>query len=168
MSPHIKYLRYVVRHKWFVFVAGVKLGAPLWRLIIHDWSKFTPGEWFAYVDYFYGERERLKREEPDDFRYAIAAGPYVVAFDRAWLHHQHANKHHWQHWVLREDDGNTKIVEMPEKYIREMVADWMGAGRAITGKWEALAWYEKNASRIMLTQNTRLCVETLLKFGRMP
>jgi len=57
-----------------------------------------------------------------------------------------------QHWVLREDDGKTKYLEMPDNFAREMVADWCGAGRAITGKWEVWKWYEKNRERIMLHQ----------------
>ena len=45
MKAHLRYLGYVLRHKWFVLVAGLKVGAPLWRLLIHDWSKFTAAEW---------------------------------------------------------------------------------------------------------------------------
>jgi hypothetical protein len=45
-----------VRHKWFVLLAGLKTGAPLWRLIIHDWSKFTPAERGPYVRPFYGPK----------------------------------------------------------------------------------------------------------------
>lgn len=51
---HLRYLRYVLAHKWFVFIAGLRTGAPLWRLVIHDWSKLTPREWGAYVASFYG------------------------------------------------------------------------------------------------------------------
>lgn len=159
---HAKYLSYVVRHKWFVLVAGLQVKAPLWRLVIHDWSKFLPGEWVPYVDYFYGEKARLQKEESDDCRYWEAAQKYYDAFDRAWLHHQHANKHHWQHWVLRNDDGSVKTLEMPENFVREMVADWMGAGRAITGKWEAREWYLKNRERQQLHAATRTRVEQLL------
>lgn len=162
MKAHLKYLRYVLRHKWFVLVAGLKTGAPLWRLLIHDWSKFLPCEWFAYVNYFYGEKPRLQKEEWDDSRYWPAAQKYYDAFDRAWLHHQHANKHHWQHWTLREDSGRVKLLPMPDKYAREMVADWMGAGRAITGKWEAPAWYAKNREIIQLADKTRAYVDNAL------
>jgi hypothetical protein len=35
----VKYFWLTIMHKWFVFLAGFKTGAPLWRLIIHDWSK---------------------------------------------------------------------------------------------------------------------------------
>lgn len=160
MKKHWQYAKYLARHKWFVFVAGLRVGGiPLWRLVIHDWSKFLPCEWFAYVDYFYGERLRLLNEEPDDFRFWNAAQKYYDAFDRAWLHHQHANPHHWQHWVLRSDDGKTEYLEMPDSTAREMVADWCGAGRAVTGKWEVWLWYAKNRERILLHERTRKLVD---------
>ena len=148
MKAHLEYAAYVARHKWFVFVAGLKTGAPLWRLLIHDWSKLTPAEWTPYVHSFYGEGPPTPEVE--------------AAFDRAWLHHQHRNPHHWQHWLLREDDGDTKALVMPESLAREMVADWMGAGRAITGKWDVGGWYVKNARKIVLAPETRKLVERLI------
>lgn len=151
MKKHWKYLRYLVRHKWFVLIAGRAAGVSLWRLLIHDWSKFLPCEWLPYARYFYGGDEYnnqvLQRE-----------------FDAAWLHHQHFNPHHWQHWVLREDSGETKILEMPEHLCREMLADWQGAGRAITGQWGAEKWYAKNRSKIQLAPKTRIFVDTALEF----
>lgn len=142
--PHLRYALYVARHKWFVFVAGRRVGAPLWRLLIHDWSKLTPAEWSPYVTTFYTPR--------DD----------QAGFDRAWLHHQHRNPHHWQHWLLREDDGDLKALPMPEGLTREMVADWMGAGRAITGRWDVLSWYAKAREKMVLHPATRERVEDLL------
>jgi len=153
MRAHLKYAHYVARHKWFVLVAGRKTGAPLWRLLIHDVSKFLPCEWFPYVAYFYGRPpitgEESRRRAED--------------FDRAWLHHQHANPHHWQHWVLRQDDGEVKVLPMPENFVREMVADWAGAGRAIAGKWEVAEWYWTNFERVRLHPATRAQVERLLR-----
>lgn len=157
MSAHFRYLSYVIRHKWFVFLAGLKTDAPLWRLVIHDWSKFLPSEWFPYVEMFHGLGQTIDRVYERE-KYA----PIKNAFDRAWLHHQHANPHHWQHWVLREDSGATKLLQMPEHFIREMVADWMGAGRAITGRWETAEWYAKNREKILMTEPTRVLVEALL------
>ena len=143
---NIQYLNYMIRHKWFVFQAGLKTKAPLWRLIIHDWSKFMPIEWIAYSNFFYGDK--TKDFEP--------------AFDRAWLHHIHLNPHHWNHWVLNKDDGEVKCLAMPEKFIREMVADWAGAGKAITGRWEVREWYEKEKKNIHLEYGTLAQVENLL------
>lgn len=171
MKKHINYLKYLVRHKWFVLVAGLRTGAPLWRLIIHDWSKFLPSEWFPYVDYFYGEKlsdekvmENWRREQAVlGYRMSPSNEMRKAAFDKAWLHHQHRNPHHWQHWVLREDSGETVALWMPEHFIREMVADWAGAGRAITGKWEVAEWYSKNRHKMALSATTEKQVEWIIR-----
>ena len=152
-----KYLRYVLRHKWFVFIAGRKTGATIWRLLKHDWSKFLPCEWFPYVNYFYGEYKRAYGPDVrpnEEANQAWWKQQQLEAFNRSWLHHQHANDHHWQHWVLREDSGETFALEMPEACWREMVADWCGAGRAITGKWEAYSWFKANEHRMVLHPKT--------------
>ncbi len=163
MSAHRRYASYVLRHKWFVFRAGLRTKAPLWRLVIHDWSKMTPAEWFPYVQTFYGRGEAYYRQGDRMIGSLRRPRGYgQAAFDRAWLHHQHANPHHWQHWVLREDDGGPKVLPMPEKFVREMVADWMGAGRAITGRWEVAEWYGKNRERILLHDDTRALVDALI------
>jgi hypothetical protein len=163
MKAHAKYLSYVIRHKWFVFQAGRRTKASLWRLFKHDWSKFLPSEWIAYTEYFYGEKSRLQREETDDFRYFTQVQPYVDAFNQAWLLHQHRNDHHWQHWMLINDDGSTQCLPMPLHVAREMIADWMGAKRAITGQWECAGWYAKNRDKIQLHPDTRAFVEAELE-----
>jgi hypothetical protein len=45
MQPHLRYLAYVLRHKWHVLIACRGLHVPLWQAIIHDWTKFLPCEW---------------------------------------------------------------------------------------------------------------------------
>lgn len=145
MKAHLRYASYVARHKWFVFRAGLKTGAPLWRLLIHDWSKLTPAEWTPYVHQFYAKDRKRKG-----------------AFERAWLHHQHRNPHHWQHWLDVKWDGTLRPLPMPEKLVREMVADWMGAGRAITGRWEVRDWYKANRDKIVLHASTRKLVDELV------
>lgn len=168
LSKHIKYLKYVLRHKWFTFLASTKIkGASCWLAIIHDLSKFRPSEWVAYCRYFYGGPYRSYADFPSGLKYEfdcwrISQEFIGQEFDVAWLKHQHRNPHHWQHWILREDNGGTKIMQMPCKYIKEMVADWMGAGRAITGRWEVGEWYEKNKEKILLHPNTRTYVEDIL------
>lgn len=152
MRAHLAYLRYVLVHKWFVLIAGVRLRVPLWQLLIHDASKFGPAEWSAYVGTFYAP-DGSKRYTPG------------MAFDLAWNHHQKANPHHWQHWVLvtDQDEPRYRGLPMPERYVREMVADWAGAGRAISGRWEVRQWYAKTRGTIILHDDTRAQVEQLLK-----
>lgn len=168
MKKHLRYARYVARHKWYVFLACCDLGIP-WRGILHDWSKFLPCEWNPYVEYFYGEPLQSYRAYYGDVREMhLSAGctkeQRQERFDAAWLHHQHANKHHYQHWVLRNDDGDTRILQMPDVYMREMVADWRGAGRAL-GKPDTAAWYAKNREHILLHPITRVSVESFLGVG---
>lgn len=142
MKRHLAYLKYVLRHKWFVFLACRRCGASLWRAVIHDWHKFLPSEWFSYAETFYtpaGVKQYLES----------------IAFCKAWNLHQKRGKHHWQHWLLTFDRGETVPIEMDEKYAREMVADWWGAGRAITGRWGAYEWYQENRDKIMLQESTR-------------
>jgi hypothetical protein len=81
-------------------------------------------------------------------------------FDAAWLHHQ-KNKHHWQAWVLIGDCGSLKTVPMPDGYRREMLADWIGAGRA-QGKPDTWAWYQANKGRMFLHPDTREWIEEVL------
>jgi hypothetical protein len=191
MRAHLRYLTYVLRHKWFVLVAGLRVGVPVWRLLAHDLSKFSPAEWGPYVANFYrfkvGEtvlvgavpciiRKRRHGSSADLGVEIPGAGgmPYIFNgdvegyskclenFDRAWLHHQHHNPHHWQHWLLTGDDGEVRPLKMPQALAREMVADWMGAGRAITGRWEAGEWYLKHRGQINLHPDTRRLVEKIL------
>lgn len=159
-----KYLWYLIRHRWFVMLACFREGL-YWQGLIHDWSKFLPDEYLPYATYFYGgEVFGFPYGPPDEVRQER-----LDNFNRAWLAHQHRNPHHWQHWVLREDSGKTFALPMPHKYRLEMVCDWQGAGRAITGKFdsqypyaETAAWYKKNADKMILHEDTRKWVEGFL------
>ena len=86
-----------------------------------------------------------------------------AAFDVAWNLHQKRQLHHWQYWLLTLDSGETTPLPMPERFVREMVADWVGAGRAITGRIEVAEWYAKNRDRIQLEIRTRALVEGLIE-----
>jgi hypothetical protein len=162
-----RYLSYMTRHRWFVFVAACKLGIPL-RGLLHDLSKFRPDEYRPYSRYFYG-RPCKPRDEWSGF--AKLYFPEVVerecleaveeAFDRAWLAHQHRNAHHWQHHILREDDGGMKLLEMPLADRKEMLADWIGCGQAL-GKPDTRGWYLANRQNMLLAPGTRRWIEDAL------
>lgn len=63
MKDNAKYLIYVIKHKLFVFLAGINTGVPIWALVIHDWQKFTPTEWKPYVANFFGSYGKDERPE---------------------------------------------------------------------------------------------------------
>lgn len=163
MKAHWQYLKYVLRHKLYVFQACCKYGL-VWAGVVHDLSKFLPVEWFPYVDKFYGGK--WPERHYGDWRLWLDGKytqPWVDRrFDEAWNHHQKVNKHHWQYWLLLEDSGNVKPLDMPLRYRQEMLADWRGASRAITGADNTPAWYEKNKGKMQLHPQTRAWVEAEL------
>lgn len=163
MKAHWQYLKSVCRHKWFVFLACFQMGVPIWSAILHDWDKFLPDEWLPYANYFYGIKGK-KRGADGTYQRTSDEDP---AFDRAWLLHQKRNKHHWQWWILNEDSGKVKLFPMPDLARREMLADWMGAGRAYVPNWTPLEtgnWYEKNKDKMQLHPETRAWVEAQLAY----
>lgn len=116
----------------FVYVASV-----------HDMSKHGQHEYDAYDAYFYGERDK-------------------DAFNRAWLHHIHNNPHHWQHWVLVNDNGSLLALEMPKLYALEMIADWWSFSWRSGNLSDVFDWYEKHKDVIVLHPNSREFVEGVL------
>jgi hypothetical protein len=123
---HLRYLQYVLVHKWYVWKCGLRLGVPLWRLLVHDWSKFSWTEWTAYANYFYGDFPEHDPNDPNKWTRRGYYGPTSIdieeKFQRAWLHHIHLNDHHPQHWVLLNDDSTITTLNMPFVAVLEMLA----------------------------------------------
>jgi hypothetical protein len=161
---YLKYLHYLLRHKYYVGIECLKKGLFL-RAFTHDISKFSPDEFLPYMNYFYGNGHDIKRGR-DKTGYYKPTDTGDKAFDFAWLLHQKRNKHHWQWWVLPEDGGGIKVLEMPLKYELEMICDWVGAGKA-QGHFspkdnpmlETRKWYEANKGKMQLGKITRRWVE---------
>lgn len=145
---YLRFLRSLLLHKWYVFLAGRHLGVSLWQLIIHDLSKFSPAEFGPYARRFGVGRGGVVDHTADS-----------AEWQAAWEHHWRNNAHHHEYWS--GGDGSF-LTPMPDKYAREMVADWCGAGRAYTGRWEVATWYAANRERIKLHPETRAKVERLI------
>lgn len=131
------HLKTVCRHKWYVFFYCCKAGIPFQGLL-HDLSKFSPVEFFESVKYYQGTYSPIDACKEEN------------GWSAAWLHHKGRNKHHYQYWVDDFDHGG-KALDMPLKYKKEMICDFMGAGHAYMGKkfsYEAESkwWENKKAS----------------------
>ena len=115
----------------------------------HDQSKFNQDEYDAYDAYFYGGNRS----------YAV-----VNEFRRAWLLHIHRNPHHWQHWVLINDDPDEGeiVLEMPYNYIIEMICDWWSFSWQKGDLSEIFNWYDEHSIYIKLAPKTRKIVEDIL------
>ena len=150
MVSHYRYLRHVLRHKWWVLVMGLNIGVPLWRLLLHDWSKFTPAEWFPYVYFFH--------HTTPEYRAAHFTNPTKGDLDflRAFNIHNKHHAHHWEYWVQVLAGGDVFIHEMTTPARLEMLADWLALARE-SGKAE-WAWWELNQDRILLGQHTRAAI----------
>lgn len=149
MTPSLKYAWIALKHKWYVFLGGLRTRANLWDLIKHDWTKFLPSELPHYGRQFYGSA--------DDHE----------GFICCWTRHQNRHQHHWEYWIPRTGltYPDNEPIPMPVRAVREMVADWLGAGKAYAGKWpdpDNWEWYENNKNRMRLHPKTRMKVEHVI------
>lgn len=121
-------------------------------MFAHDQSKSEPDEYEAYDAYFYGGNRS----------YSV-----VQEYRKAWLLHLHRNPHHWQHWILINDDPEEGeiILEMPDNYILEMICDWWAFSWADGNLSEIFNWYDEHKKYMKLHPDTRKRVEYIL--GRM-
>ena len=149
----IKYFKTLLIHKWYVFVECRKMGIT-WRGIVHDLSKFRPKEFIPSSKYWTGTSS------------AVATERDVLGYSYAWRYHKGVNLHHWQ-WYVDMDgwDENGKVVlnpaPMPDKYIKEMYCDMVGASKAY-GDGSAKEYYLKMKNEWVLHPETKLKFEKLL------
>lgn len=114
---------------------------------MHDTSKYSEDEFDAYDAYFYGPSKSFK---------------VVKNFKYAWLNHIHKNPHHWQYWILSNDDDGEEILDMPPWYIVEMICDWWSFSWNNGDYEEMFDWYEKYKDKMKLSDKTRKTLEELL------
>jgi hypothetical protein len=109
----------------------------IWLAIVHDLSKLRADEMVANI------RADIEGGERCDY---------------ARLLHQKRNKHHWQWWVVIGDGGAVWPLEMPERYRREMLADWRSAGQ-MQGRPDTRQWYLDHRGGLLLAPQTRAWIE---------
>lgn len=116
----------------------------------HDASKIRKDEYIAYDRYFYGSSKSYGVKQD---------------FNSAWLLHIHRNPHHWQHWVLINDDPKEGeiILDMPYHYIIEMVCDWWAFSWSKGNLREIFKWYDEHKDYMKLGKMTRKTVEDILE-----
>lgn len=94
-------------------------------------------------------------------------------YSLAWLHHKGRNKHHYEYWVDNMDNGGMGL-NIPIKYKKEMICDYMGAGKAYYGKSFTIEkeykwWQDKKSKPLVIHKETLSFIddffENLLKEG---
>lgn len=148
-----KHLRRVLIHKYWVAYYCFKCGL-YWQGIVHDLSKFSWIEFSESVKYY------------DDKISPIVKAKEVNGYSLAWMHHKGRNPHHYEYWTTEYDNG-TKCLEMPRKYMLELVCDYLGAARAYMGKdfsytKEDEWWQNRMKGPLAMNRKTQTFVYTIL------
>lgn len=105
----------VARHRRLVRKHCFKCGL-IKQGLFHDLSKYSPSEFWAGAKYYQGSRSPQARERE------------IYGYSAAWLHHKGRNKHHFEYWTDFAE-GRKVYVEMPKKYLAEMICDRIAAGK---------------------------------------
>ena len=115
----LKHLKVVLVHKWWVFKFCCYAGFP-WRGFLHDFSKFSPTEFWESVKYVTGTKSPIQGAKKEK------------GYSEAWLHHKGRNKHHFEYWIDMTSPEKTPVI--PFKYSVEMLCDTLAAGKTYQGK----------------------------------
>ena len=126
--------------------------------IRHDLSKFMPEEFMTGVRYYQGTSSPIGQERR------------TRGYSSAWLHHKARNKHHWEYWVEFRDDGTEYYVKMPMNFVKEMLCDWLSAGKTYNPKtWQQdypLKYFLAHESYYKLNPETKAFAIKVLEMFR--
>ena len=111
----------ITRHKLLVMKYCFACGLYEQGLA-HDLSKYSPTEFIPGCIYYQGDHSPNEAER-------LARG-----YSSAWLHHKGRNKHHFEYWTdINPATRQYEPVEMPRKYLAEMVMDRIAACKTYQG-----------------------------------
>lgn len=163
------HLSTVRRHRRWVRYFCFKMGMYK-RGLLHDLSKYSPAEFWESVRYWQGNRSPIDASKNDN------------GYSPAWQHHKGRNKHHYEYWCDRLDNG-TVMLPMPYDDMMEMIADYLAAAAAyhhITRKHQLNAgffeneysWWQVKKAHCAMNEVTKDWVEyyfsKLLNFKKNP
>lgn len=128
MQNYLQHLIRVFIHKWWVFVAGTKLGASFRRLILHD-------------------IEDIFCLDETDFR-------------------KSRKKSDWRYWAYINPDGKCTPQQIPEKYVYEMISDWMASLKENSNTYRFIyEWYRYNRKFMMIHHDTEQLIYAIFYFN---
>ena len=112
----------ITEHKLLVMKHCFRIG--LYRQgLMHDLSKYMPIEFLMGCRYYADGKASPNNNERLDRGYSAA-----------WLHHKGRNRHHFEYWTdLSPVTRTYEPVDMPVRYLCEMVADRIAACKTYQG-----------------------------------
>ena len=111
----------ITHHKLVVMQGCFRVGLYKQGLL-HDMSKYSWAEFRTGINYYQGTRSPNAAEKEEK------------GYSDAWLHHKGRNKHHFEYWLdyslkPSEDAFPLQAVQMPRKYVAEMLMDRICASK---------------------------------------
>ena len=156
MRMYWKYFKYVMKHKKNVFIECWKTGLYI-HAFTHDLSKLRPSEFFPYARFF------MSKDRANNYK-TKTSDEDNIDFQSGWLLHQKRNKHHWNYWVSVTRKNEIVPLQMPHKYIRQMICDWAGKSRKFGDTPEQ--YYKNNESNFILHPLTILGIDVEFKMRK--
>ena len=147
MRNDLKYFKFLLLHKWYVFLECCELGIP-WRGIKHDMGKFRPKAFRAYAKRFAAGNGY---ENYDDTGYL-----YV------FVDHLRRSQHHWQYWLYVRNNGEIRYLEMPDNAQKELLADLRGSSRHYGT--DVTNWFFVHIDEFHLHSETMLWLKAQMMF----
>lgn len=146
MNNFFAHLRTIMHHRRLVRRACFRMGL-YWQGLTHDLSKYSPTEFFAGVRYYQGTRSPNTAEREAN------------GYSLAWMHHKGRNRHHFEYWTDLSPLTHTyEPVDMPVRYLCEMVADRIAACKTYQGAAyddrKPLEYYQRGKGRHLMHPET--------------
>ena len=159
----VKHFLTITEHRIEVMKYCFRCGLYL-QGITHDLSKYAPTEFINGARYYQGYRSPNNAEREDK------------GYSEAWLHHKGRNRHHYEYWVdycsevslaASSESGGLVPVEMPKKYLVEMICDRVAASKVYNkGHYTddmPLKYFERSMDRIFMNENTKRELRAFLR-----
>ena len=122
MGKALNHFKTITRHRHQVIKNCFKAGIP-WQGLRHDLSKYSWTEFSEGARYWQGTRSPNDRERE------------IKGYSDSWMHHKGRNRHHFEYWTdYSPADRKIKPVEMPVRYVVEMLCDRVAASKIYQGE----------------------------------
>lgn len=154
------HLKTITEHKLLVMRHCFKIG--LYRQgIMHDLSKYMPSELLMGFMYYDDGKSSPNNGERRDKGYS-----------NAWMHHKGRNRHHFEYWTdysLHPSEAKDPLqaVEMPRKYVAEMLMDRICASKNYNKEsytqHDPLSYFEHGKSHYLLHPQTEKELHGMLR-----
>ena len=122
--------------------------------LLHDLSKFSIVEMKESIKYYNAKSPIDEAKEQN-------------GYSLSWQNHKGKNKHHWEYWIDNLGTKENTALKMHFDNVIEMFYDMVSAGKVYEGKeWSKESpnkFYKQRKHRILLHEDTRKLIETLLE-----